>query len=261
MIKYTHDYVDVYDIETYCQAVRATLAYWLAIHTDPEAWSFDWFLLAEYSGDVRAALKSCRDKKTGQYITDNPTFGFFVDILPTLYHVWAYSSSCDFEQCSICGRIAENGFLDCGCDDGEAEEPDEADLEEWFENVEFGLDSIPISVIEFAILGPMFTEYSRTVGAAVSGSIEEVKESLQMIDASETVEEYITAILWASHVLHYAGSIVDDYGKFCGLDPSLHNRVQEDGLLAEFGSDDVEEYMENWTNPSRKSWRDTPRKY
>lgn len=253
MIQYKPDTVNIVDIADYCKAVRATLRHWLALHTDAEAWAFDWFRLGPDVG-IREALDAMRDKETGQIVIECKAIGWMEDIVPLVLHKYAYTEPDCFEQCLVCGEIAENGFLNCSCCD-DVEVPDSADLLRWMEEIGYKIDNVPYRIIVATILGPVFEGYRKSVVWLTDGIEVETKDCLQDIDAATTVEEYIAAITWAAHVQHVGGGMVECYGAACGLDFGLFDRVQQNGLVAEFGDEAWAEFIDDWRNPSTITWR------
>lgn len=253
MIHYVPEYVEVEDIASYCKAVRATLKYWLDLHTDAEAWAWDWFRISSYDG-LRTALEAARDTTTGQIIAKNRAIGWFEDIEPLILHTYAYTVPDCFEQCTTCGEIADNGSLHCSCCD-DSEVPDSAALLAWMEDMNVSLKSVPYRVLAATILGPVFEGYRRAVVFLTEGIEDEVQDGLQKIDEAANVEEYLAAITWAAHVHHACGNLVKDYGAICGLTFDLFDDVQQNGLIPTFGDDDFDEFIANWRLPSKETWK------
>lgn len=238
-----HDLEPESSIQDLCDAVLNTLKYWVAIHTDAESWAENWLAgyepseFLEHVGKLENGYFSVdlKEKVLEQYIDDN------LD---------------NFSRCIYCGQIDESGYECCDCseDDFEDDEdtewnddhwetPDKEDLLDWFSDI--GLPNDLSENTIFNAIVAAFDDYYESVEPVFRNELEMIENAINDIELANNNAELLAAVLAGTQVYHVNGQVMDDYGEVSNLDYKFVDSIRNDGLLAHFTQEEIDDFMEN----------------
>lgn len=259
----------------YIRQIAATLAYWLAIHTDNEAWATMW---ASPYGDYEEMLKH------GGGVISIMDCEF--DLVGALVEKWCEDHADEFWQCSECGCISENGYdPSCECEkvyddwleewedmteeerefEDEKVQPEEEEVSarhllQWLEEIYYYktwdeswvATNISEYTIEKVMLNEGFEWYRDTVSnmSHVDTCIDEVQDALRQLrdGIDQGRVEVLTAATMASHIWHVHGNIMRDYADNVGADSSKFDNIQQTGLVGEIEQEDIDLWLAGETD-------------
>lgn len=230
-------YVDVKTVEDYIEAVRLTLSYWLAIHTDAECWATEWLV----DGDPEYTLRECP-------VISNNYFSF--DLKKIALKLYVEATYINAQRCSHCGIILFDGEEcydckdddDCGEEDLHDTEVTSDELMEYFGDT----DCLPSNLSDFvfdALVKEGFEIYQQALSGTISGCVEEMEDALGQYDECETNEDLLSWALKATAIYHVHGEVVRDYGEKVGLEYNMVNNIRNTSIREVFGEEEIEAFL------------------
>jgi len=226
------------DFEEFVEAVKGTLKYWLDLHTDPETWAEEWTCGCELQWAVENSP-----------IFENDYFTFrWKDAALTRYAEELVRNNA-YVRCTGCGSLWDNSFYDCDCTedhdlDCEVIEDPGVIVEMW-DDLGFDVE-IPTQHLWYALINEGFETYRQGIGPLTYDIEQEIKDVLDDMEAAQTGEEFLNALVWALHIQHVQGTITKDYGDRCDIHYQDIDIVQQDGLLAIFDQEEIDDYIEDY---------------
>lgn len=221
-------------IENYCEAVRATLQYWLDIHTDPEMWAEEWSL----GGDYVVAFRDFGEELSNDYFT--------FDWGRAARRRAAIRATGDFVRCPACGVIetADSVGDICECCGAEVEEWDdvpERAMLDYFEDMEIEPSE---SDIEESLVQDGFNAYREGIADTTGPVEEDIKETLSRLE-SDDPHTRLVAVLYGTRLWHVNGEVIRDYAYMVtDLEDWQVESVRDNGLEEFFDADDLKEFLE-----------------
>jgi hypothetical protein len=215
------------NLDEYIEAVHDTLQYWIDVHTKAEDWAEAWTddleSLYEYSPIIQNAY-------------------FSVDLRDYVAKYAAAESVSEFVICPTCGMVEFASKAEDVCPDCESEYRDitEEELEQWFVDTDYPL-SPDDSMLYRIMVQEVFPIYSEGVGYAIEPHIEEMKDCIAQLESGDP-QEVLTAAVWANHICHVNGDVLNDYwrGEIDYDDISI---IAEEGLAGYFEQNEIDEFI------------------
>jgi hypothetical protein len=127
-------------------------------------------------------------------------------------------------------------------------QPTIAQIEEWLGEVFYDVKDLPSDLHDQDLFEALrdegFKVYRKALANLTDPIGREIKAALNQIDQANTPEEKLTAALWASHIQHVHGGIMQDWGERIGFDWGDFERVQQEGIASVFGEETIQEFFE-----------------
>jgi len=231
------------DIDDFIAAVRATLKYWLTLHTNGVAWAEESFL--DYN-DLNQWLQDC----TKDGVIENDYFHTDVKAAALENMAREAIENNEIELCSNCGAMLFDGEYCYNCEDeGQEWESENATMEELNDVLCFYEDTqaqLSDSHIYDAMVGPCFNDYRDGIKGVTGGIEDEIEEILAAYE--ELGDDRQNWVLWALNALgvwHVNGNIIEDYGDRFNLDYNFAVSVRDCGFADSFGEDELLEWLDS----------------
>lgn len=173
---------------------------------------------------------------------------FTFDWRKAAFHQYARSNRENFTRCNKCGILFERYYEDENCCDAEDREfiqPTIAQLEECLSEVYY--EDIPADMSEQMLFDALknegFKVYRKALAPLTDPIGREIKDAIRQIKEAKTPEERLTSALWASHIQHVYGNIMEDWGEKIGFDWRQFESIQQGGLASVFGESEINEFF------------------
>lgn len=90
-----------------------------------------------------------------------------------------------------------------------------------------------------------FDDYYKSVEPVFRNELEMIQNAIDDIELANNNAELLAAVLAGTQVYHVNGQVMDDYGEVSNLDYKFVDSIRNDGLLAHFTQEEIDDFMEN----------------